>query len=114
MVSGTCASPPSGASRWVYDPAGNRTSQTVAGVTTSYAYDTANELCNTGTGAVPVCPNANWTYDANGNTTKTPTITSLAYNAKDQNTARVQAERSSSLPTASSPNCSKPLVPITS
>lgn len=88
-TAGTCATPPTGASRWVYDPAGNRTQQTVGSTVTNYGYNAANQLCNHGTGTI-TCPSSTYTYDANGNTTKTPTITNLAYNAKDQNTARTQ------------------------
>jgi hypothetical protein len=62
--------------------AGCLSAQVVAGVTTTFAYNAANQLCNTGTSGTPACPNANWAYDANGNTTKIPTITSLVYNGQ--------------------------------
>ncbi|MDP9389702.1 MAG: DNRLRE domain-containing protein [Actinomycetota bacterium] len=48
-----CGSVPSGASTWAYDTAGNRTTQVAGGVTTSYAYNGANQLCATSTSGTP-------------------------------------------------------------
>lgn len=76
---GTCAAPPSGADRFVYDDAGNRTSQTVGGVTTSFTYNEANQLVG-GTPTTPV-------YDAAGNETTGPDGRTAQYNAKGQTTS---------------------------
>ncbi len=57
---GTCASPPSGATTYSYDTRANRTGITPSGSsTTSYSYDQANRLTAVGT-------NAAYTYDGNG------------------------------------------------
>ena len=74
-----------------YDAVGNRTQQTIGSTTTKYAYNAANQLCATVTTGTPTCPSANWTYDGNGNLTHNPSITSLVYNAKNQNTSRTQS-----------------------
>ncbi len=62
---------------WAYDPIGNRTQQTRAGVanpgTTTYTYNDADQLTQTQSGAV-VTP---YTYDADGNQTGEGTVTSI-------------------------------------
>src|ERR1035437_1427607 len=58
-----------------YDNAGNRTSVTANGVNTTYTYNAADELTNTG-----------FTYDANGNLTAKPGQT-YAYNSLNQTTS---------------------------
>jgi RHS repeat-associated protein len=58
-----------------YDNSGNRTSVTANGVNTTYTYNAADELTNTG-----------FTYDANGNLTAKPGQT-YAYNSLNQTTS---------------------------
>ena len=65
-----------------YDPAGNTTSRTVAGVTTTYAYDTLDRLTDI-TGAT----NIHYVYDAVGNRTSevdATGTTASSYDAGDQ------------------------------
>lgn len=83
-----CGAAPGGASTWAYDPAGNRTTQVAGGVTTSYAYNAANQLCATSTSGTPSCSAPTYSYDANGNQTVAPGVSALAYNPLDQNTSR--------------------------
>lgn len=83
-----CGAAPSGASTWAYDPAGNRITQVAGGVTTSYAYNAANQLCATSTSGTPSCSAPTYSYDANGNQTVAPGVSALAYNSLDQNTSR--------------------------
>ncbi|MDP9387296.1 MAG: DNRLRE domain-containing protein, partial [Actinomycetota bacterium] len=64
-----CSAPPSGANVWTYDDNGNRKTQVSGGVTTSYAYNGANQLCATSTSGTASCSSPNHTYDANGNQT---------------------------------------------
>src|SRR4051794_41887268 len=53
------------------------TAKTINGGTpTSYSYNAANELTNTG-----------YSFDANGNMTASPTLTTLAYDAKNHNSS---------------------------
>jgi RHS repeat-associated protein len=58
-----------------YDNSGNRTSVTANGVNTTYTYNAADEITNTG-----------FTYDANGNLTAKPGQT-YAYNSLNQTTS---------------------------
>jgi RHS repeat-associated protein len=58
-----------------YDNAGNRTSVTANGVNTTYTYNAADEITNTG-----------FTYDSNGNLTAKPSQT-YAYNSLNQTTS---------------------------
>jgi RHS repeat-associated protein len=85
--SNACSSPPAGATSFTYDGNSNRLKKTSGGTTTNYAYNADNELCQVTTGTAS-CSTPNYTYDGNGNTTSTPAISSLVYNAKDQNTSR--------------------------
>jgi len=86
--SNSCSSPPSGATSFSYDPDGNRTSMVSGATTTSYAYNAADELCASSTSGSASCVSPNYTWDADGNMTSSPTITSLVYNSKNQNTSR--------------------------
>lgn len=64
-----------------YDKAGNRTQQTINGTTTSFTYNSANQLTSTSAGVT-------YTYDANGNLTGISTGNeALVYNAKNQTTS---------------------------
>jgi len=64
---------------YAYDDNSNRTTQTKAGVTTTYTYNLAsNQL--TGVSGQAAAPS----FDANGNQTRTHTGVVPAYNAKDQ------------------------------
>jgi RHS repeat-associated protein len=62
-----------------YDPLGNRTTQTVNGVTTPYFYNTANQM--TAAGATT------YSYDLVGNETANSAGLSFAYNTKNQTTS---------------------------
>jgi RHS repeat-associated protein len=57
------------------------------GTTTSYAYNTADELCASSTGGSASCSSPNYTWDADGNMTSSPTISNLGYNSKNQTTS---------------------------
>jgi RHS repeat-associated protein len=83
---GSCASPPGGANKYSYDLNGNRTQSTIGGVTNFYAYNSADQLCYSGTTSL-TCSSANYTYDGNGNTLTTPGSGSFTYNDRDQTTA---------------------------
>jgi YD repeat-containing protein len=50
---------------YAYDPAGNRTGQTINGVVTSYQYDAANRLTQAAVSGQPSA--VVYTYDNNGN-----------------------------------------------
>jgi RHS repeat-associated protein len=86
--SNACSSPPSGATSFSYDADGNRTNMVSGATTTSYAYNAADELCASSTSGGASCASPNYTWDADGNMTSSPTITSLVYNSKNQNTSR--------------------------
>lgn len=69
---------------YTYDSTGNRTSETVNGTTTYYAYGPANELCAEGSTSISACPSPwSFNFDANGSqvTSSGPTMT---YNPLDQ------------------------------
>ncbi|MDP9388796.1 MAG: RHS repeat-associated core domain-containing protein, partial [Actinomycetota bacterium] len=68
------------------------------GVTTSYAYNGANQLCATSTSGTASCSSPNHTYDANGNQTSAPGLF-MAYNALNQLCATS---------TSGTPSCSTP------
>jgi RHS repeat-associated protein len=68
-------SPSASAYQYTYDPTGNMTSKTIAGTTTNYTVNAANELTNSG-----------YSYDANGNLTASPSFTGFTYNPKNQTT----------------------------
>ncbi len=74
---GTCASPPSGATTYSYDNRGNRTGITPSGSSaTNYGYDQANRLTSAGT-------TATYAYDGNGlraAKTVSSTTTQFAWN----------------------------------
>jgi RHS repeat-associated protein len=63
--------------QYAYDANGNMTTKTIGGVTTSYGYNTANEL-TTVNGATA------YSYDSEGNATTSPSLSALTYNAKNQ------------------------------
>jgi RHS repeat-associated protein len=85
-TTGTCASPPSGATGYTYDPTGNRLTKAVGGTTTHYAYNAADELCAASTGT-PSCASPTYGYDANGNEVSSPAITALTYTPLNQTSA---------------------------
>jgi RHS repeat-associated protein len=88
---GTCAAPPAGANKYVYDAAGNRTQAVLSGTTYNYFYDSADRICwrSTTTSASCTAPAGATVYtsDPNGNlqTTTNPTG-SFTYNTKGQTT----------------------------
>jgi len=75
---------------WIYDPVGNRTQTIVNGVTTTYTYNAADQLCWTVTGtssnACASVPSGatTYTYDNNGNLTADSNGYAATYNAADQ------------------------------
>lgn len=77
--SNTCPNPPSGATGYNYDPAGNITSVTENGSTTNYGYNAADELTSAGS--------ITYHYDADGNLTSASNGLSYAYNALNQATS---------------------------
>jgi RHS repeat-associated protein len=85
-TTGTCASPPSGATGYTYDATGNRLTKAVGGTTTHYVYNAADELCAASTGT-PSCASPTYGYDANGNEVSSPAITALTYTALNQTSA---------------------------
>jgi RHS repeat-associated protein len=78
---------------YTYDLASNRQTQTINGATTSYAYNAANQLCWTYSGASgascgsPPGGATTYTYDANGNTAASSAGLDFDYNVRDQTTA---------------------------
>ena len=75
------------AATYVYDPAGNRTSLTSGGTTTSYTYNNLDQL----TGAATGTTTTTYTYDGRGNLTGTSsgngghaTTAAYTYNAADR------------------------------
>lgn len=74
--------------QYSYDPDGNRTSETVDGVTTNASYDNADELTQYGS--------TSFSSDANGDLLKTATGLALTYNPKEQ-TATVGSDSMSYL-----------------
>ena len=71
---------------------GNRTSQTINGVTTTYCYNPADQLTASSNAAVDAA-----TYDSHGNTTSfgsTGNVTSFAYDASDHNKSITQGSQS--------------------
>jgi RHS repeat-associated protein len=60
---------------YAYDAVGNRMSQTINGVTTSYTYNSANELLTSG--------GLTYTYDGNGSLTARSDGLALAYDASN-------------------------------
>jgi RHS repeat-associated protein len=74
-----CSSPPTGATSYNYDPAGNITSVTENGSTTSLAYNNADELTSAGSTA--------YSYDADGNLTGASNGLAYTYNALNQATS---------------------------
>ncbi len=81
--------------QYTYDPASNRTKQTVNGGTpTFYGYGTSNQLCwskttTTDPGSACTAPSGatSYTTDANGNLTSSSTGFAASYNGLDQTTA---------------------------
>jgi RHS repeat-associated protein len=75
---------------YTYDANSNRTSQVHNGAQTSYAYNTANQLCWTVAGSSsaacgsPPAGATTYTYDPNGNELSNSAGRTLGYNAKDQ------------------------------
>lgn len=64
---------------YTYDGNGNRLSQTVNGSSTSYSYNSANQLTQAGS--------TTYSYDANGNMTGNSAGLAVSYNSKDQTTS---------------------------
>jgi len=62
-----------------YDLMGNRTSETVAGVTTNSVFNDANQLTSRG--------GTTFAYDANGNLLSSSAGAAYSYNAKDQSSS---------------------------
>jgi len=75
---------------YAYDLASNRQTQTINGSTTSFAYNAANQLCWTYSGAACGSPPGGattYSYDANGNTAANSAGLDFDYNVRDQTTA---------------------------
>jgi RHS repeat-associated protein len=91
----TCPNPPTGATGYNYDPAGNITSMTQNGSTSTLAYNAANILCWTyagtssnGCGSPPAgATTYAYTYDGDGNITGASNGLAIAYNALNQATS---------------------------
>jgi RHS repeat-associated protein len=79
-----------------YDPAGNRTSETVNGATTSATFNAADQLTSRGS--------VSYSYDANGNQTGSSEGQALVYNAADQTTSLKKAGGSALSATYAGPN----------
>jgi RHS repeat-associated protein len=94
IASGTCTSPPAGADQWLYAGTagdnGNRTSQVVGGVTTTYQYNEADQLCwvlaGTSANNCATIPSGAGvpSYDGAGNETTRYNGQTAAYNDKNQ------------------------------
>jgi RHS repeat-associated protein len=87
---------------WSFDGNANRTSQTVNGTTTHYAYNDANMLCWTGP-AAGNCGSApagatTFGYDANGSETSRSTGRTSSYTVFDQTKAITPAAGAASVP----------------
>lgn len=65
----------SGADVYGYDTTGNLLSENLAGTTTTFTVNAANEITNSG-----------YSYDQNGNLTASPTFNTFTYNPKNQTT----------------------------
>ena len=76
LLSATTTGPNAATYSYTYDLNGNMTSKTVNGVTTTYTVNAANEVTNSG-----------YAFDANGNQTSSPSLSSLAYNPREQTTS---------------------------
>jgi RHS repeat-associated protein len=79
-----------------YDPAGNRTSESLNGTTTSATFNAANQLTSRG--------GVTYSYDANGNQTGSSEGQALVYNAVDQTTSLTKAGGSTLSATYAGPN----------
>lgn len=82
VTNADCASPPSGANRWVYDQAGNLTSTTWAGTTINQVSDYQDRLCTLNGSGCPAT--AQFSYSNVGNQLTTSNGHTFAYDVKDR------------------------------